>query len=337
VEQFVAKGPGVGADGDEQEIGFAGNGGESKFAEFVEEAMTLGTVGFDRTTNMVVVIEGSKGSGLANAGDVERSAKLVHFGYERRVADAVADAEAGESVDFGESAKGEDVVVLAEEFTGTRKIGAGSVFVISLVENDENITRNFFEEGGKFVVAERRAGGIVGIGDIDDAGLRGNRRGDGVKIEGVITHRRLDEMAAGSANGNGEERKGTFAGDALEAGAEESAGGEVDYFARAEADEDFFEAHIVAGGEDFTETLAATIGIPVGFAQGAASSFHGLGGGAEGIFVGSEFDGVDLEVLFDFLDGLARDIGREALDVIRDEFFEGVGHEFSLCRGLVFV
>ena len=36
--------------------------------------------------------------------------------------------------------------------------------------------------------------------------------------------------------------------------------------------------------------------------------------------------------MFDFVDRLARDVGRKALDVIGDEFFEGVGHEFSLCR-----
>ena len=130
-----------------------------------------------------------------------------------------------------------------------------------------------------------------------------------------------------------EESEGALAGDAFEAGAKENAGGEIDNFAGAEADENFFEADIVARGEDFTETLAAAIGIPVGFAESAASGFHGFGRGAEGIFVGSQFDGVNFEILFDFFDGLARNVGREALDVIGDEFFEGVGHENSLCLG----
>jgi hypothetical protein len=76
--------------------------------------------------------------------------------------------------------------------------------------------------------------------------------------------------------------------------------------------------------------LAASIGIPVGFAESTASGFHGFGRRAQRIFVGSEFDGVDFEFLLDFFDGLARDVGREALDVFRNEFFEGVGHEFIL-------
>ena len=51
---------------------------------------------------------------------------------------------------------------------------------------------------------------------------------------------------------------------------------------------------------------------------------------AEWIFVGGEFDGVDLEVLLDFFDGLAGNVGGKTLDVIGDEFFESVGHESSL-------
>ena len=76
--------------------------------------------------------------------------------------------------------------------------------------------------------------------------------------------------------------------------------------------------------------LAATVGIPVGFAESAAGGFHGLGRRPERIFVGSELDGVDFELLLDFFDGLARDVGGETLNVIGDELFEGVGQENSL-------
>jgi len=206
------------------------------------------------------------------------------------------------------------------------------VFVVGLVQNNEDVAGNFVQKGGEFVVAERGAGGIVGIGDIDDSGFRSDGGGDGVEIEGVVAHGGLREIAARSANSDGEKGEGTFAGDAVEAGAKENAGSEVDDLAGTEADENFLEADIVAGGEDFAESLAAAVGIPVGVAESAASGFHGFGRGAERIFVGSEFDGVNLEILFDFFDRLARNIGREALNVRRDEFFECVGHENSLCR-----
>ena len=202
--------------------------------------------------------------------------------------------------------------------------------MVSLVEDDENVAGNFSEESGEFVVAESRAGGIIGIGDIDDAGFGRNGGGNRVEIEGVIAHAGLRKAGAAGTHGDSEEGEAAFTGDAVQAGAEEHARGEIDDFAGAETDEDFFEADIIAGGEDFAETLAAAVGIPVGFTERAAGGFHSFGRGAERIFVGGEFHGVNLEVLLDFFNGLAGNVGGEALDVVGDEFFESVSHEFIL-------
>jgi hypothetical protein len=46
---------------------------------------------------------------------------------------------------------------------------------------------------------------------------------------------------------------------------------------------------------------------------------------------------VNLEILLDFFDRLAGNVGGKTLDVIGDEFFESVGHELSLCARLLFV
>jgi len=324
----------VRTDGDEKEIGFAGDGEEAKSAEPVVEAMPLLAVDFDGATDVFDVIESSECGRLADIGDIEGSAKLVHFGDKGGVADAVTDAEPREAVDFGKSAQREDVVVLAEELERVGEIGARGVFAIGLVENNQNITRNFFEEGGELSGPEGGAGGIVRIRNIDDAGLRVDRSGHGVEVKGEILHRGLDEVATTGANGDGKQSEGAFAGDAIEAGAKKNARSEVDDLAGTQADEDFFGANVEAIGEDLAETLAAAIRIPVGFAKSAASSFHGLRGGPERIFVGSEFHGVNFEVLLDFFDGLAGHIGGEALDVIGDEFFEGVSHKYILCPRL---
>jgi len=203
VKEFVAEGFAVGTNGDKEEIGFARDGSEAEVAKFFKEAVTFGAVGFDGTADVVVVVQSGKGSGLADASDIERSPELVHFGDECGMADAVADAKTGEPVNLGKCAESEDVVVFAEEFAGVGKVGAGSVFSVGFIENDEDITRDFFEEGGKFGGAKSGASGVVGISDVDDAGLRGDRDSDGVEIKGVIAHGCLDEMAAASTDGDG--------------------------------------------------------------------------------------------------------------------------------------
>jgi len=253
------------------------------------------------------------------------------------VADAVADAETSEAVDFRESTQGEDIVVLAEQFYGIGEVRSLSVFSVGFIENDEYVAGDLFEEGGEFSCPKGGARGIVRICDVHDTGLRGDGGGDGRKVEGKVLHAGLNEMAAAGANGDGEQRKRTLARDAFEAGTQENTRGKVNDFAGAEANKNFFGEDPETNGEDFPEALATAVGIPVGFAKGASGSFHGLRRGTERVFVGSKLDCVDLEILLDFFDGLARDVGREPLDVIGDEFFESVGHEFSLCRRLAFV
>ena len=101
-EEFVAESFGIRADGDEKKIGFAGNGREMELGKFEKEAAALVAIGFDGAADVFGVVEGGEGSGLTDAGDVEGSAELVHFGDEGGMADAVADAESGEAVDLGE-------------------------------------------------------------------------------------------------------------------------------------------------------------------------------------------------------------------------------------------
>jgi len=75
-----------------------------ELGEFEEEAAAFGAVHIDGAADVLGVVESSEGGGLANTGDIERSAELVHFGGEGGMADGVADAESGEAVDFRKGA-----------------------------------------------------------------------------------------------------------------------------------------------------------------------------------------------------------------------------------------
>ena len=155
VQEFLAQGFGVGADGHKKKIGLAGDRGETQAAEFLEEALAFVAIGFDGANDVVGIVERGERSSLADAGDIERRAQLVHFGDQSGMADAIADAQSGEAVDLGKSAQGEDVVVFAEQLASAGKIGARGIFVVSLVENDQNVTGNFLQERGKFGMRRR--------------------------------------------------------------------------------------------------------------------------------------------------------------------------------------
>ncbi len=156
--------------------------------------------------------------------------------------------------------------------------------------------------------------------------MRGDGAGDGVEVEREIAHRGLNQFAATGTNSDGEECEGTFAGDAFQTGPQQNAGGKIDDFAGTEPNEYFLGANTETFSKNFAEAFAAAVGIPVGFAKSAASGLHSFGRRPQRIFVGGEFDGVDLKILLDFFDGFAGNVGRKALDVIGNEFFESVGH-----------
>jgi hypothetical protein len=325
-EEIVGEGFGVEADLDEEEVGFAGDGIETEAVEFIVETLAFAAIHFGGTLDVFAIVEGGQSSSLPDTGDVEGSAELVHFGDECGMANAIADAESGETVDFGESAQGENVVVLLEMFEGVGEIAAFGVLLIGFIENNQNIARDLFKEGGELGIAEGGASRIIGIGNVNDACPRSDGASNGIEIECEIAHGRLDEFATAGTNGDGEESEGALAGDAFKAGTKQNAGSEINDFAGAKADKDFLGADSEARGENFTEALAAAVGIPVGFTEGAARGVHRLRGRTQRIFVGGQLDGVDLEVLLDFLDGFPGYVRGKTLDVIRDEFFESMSH-----------
>src|SRR5208283_5659316 len=100
VEEIVGEGFGVRTDLDEKEIGFAGDGIQAEAAEFIVEAFAFDAVHCAGALDMIAIVEGSEGGGLANTGDVEGSAELVHFGDESGMTDAVADAESCEAINL---------------------------------------------------------------------------------------------------------------------------------------------------------------------------------------------------------------------------------------------
>ncbi len=231
-------------------------------------------------------------------------------------AEAVADAEAGEALDFGKGAEDDDVAASADILQGVG--GIVDEFVVGFVEDDDDVGWDLVHEAVDLLLGDEGAGGVVGVGDEDFFGVRRDGGGHGIEV--------VDEAGVGDFDGFGTEdfghefvnEEGVAGGDDVVAGFEEGVADEFDDFIGAAAEDDIghVEAEFVSDGA--AEFPAAAIGVDVGVGDEAVHGFLGLGGGAEGVFVGGEFDdggGVEAEFTGDVFDGFAGFVGDEVLEL----------------------
>ena len=94
LKEFVAESFRVRTDGHKEEICFAEDRIETELAEFFVKALAFDAIHFGGSFDVMVIVERGKGGCLANAGDIERRAELIHFRDQRGMANAVADAQA---------------------------------------------------------------------------------------------------------------------------------------------------------------------------------------------------------------------------------------------------
>ena len=112
-------------------------------------------------------------AGLRDSVGIERRARFLQDPDQFRPRDAVAEPHAGERVDFGKSSQDDDVAVFPNE---SKRVGRiVQIFEIGLVEDDHDIVGHARHETVDGFLSNERPGWIIGIGDKDDAGLRGDR------------------------------------------------------------------------------------------------------------------------------------------------------------------
>ena len=304
------------ADFDEDEVGVAGDvfeahGGELVLevdAAFVSDGFGFGLV--------VVIEEAGEGGGLGEGVGVEGLAGALEDFDEFGWAEAVADAEAGEALDFGEGAEDDDVAAGSHVLQGVG--GIVDEFVVGFVEDDDDVGWDLVHEAVDLLLGDEGAGGVVGVGDEDFFGVRRDGGGHGVEV--------VDEAGVGDFDGFGTEdfghefvnEEGVAGGDDVVTGFEEGVADEFDDFIGAAAEDDIghVEAEFVSDGA--AEFPAAAIGVDVGVGDEAVHGFLGLGGGAEGVFIGGQLDdggGVEAEFTGDVLDGFAGFVGDEVLEL----------------------
>ena len=97
-------------------------------------------------------------------------------------------------MDFGKRAQYDDVAICPNELQSVWRII--EVFEIGLVKDDHDLVRHTRHKSVDRLLAHECAGGIVGIGDEDETGLRSDRRQDRLEVETVLAVRDLTVLAA---------------------------------------------------------------------------------------------------------------------------------------------
>ncbi len=155
------------ANAHENEVGRGGDELQRNFAEgLFKELQAVGIV-LTGLLHVGRVVQGGEAGGLGEGIDVEGLADFFEGGDEGGMSDAVAEAQTGEAVDFGEGAEENEVWFFGAADEREEILGQGQELDIGLVEGDEDVGRDLIEQLQKFLRLGEGAGGVVGIGQED--------------------------------------------------------------------------------------------------------------------------------------------------------------------------
>ena len=274
-EAFIEAGAAV-ADVDEDEIGLGGNVRDVVGIQGVVELAAAPAHGLDGAGEVFGVVDGGACGGLRGNGHVESAADAVEEVGDVGAGDGVADAEAGESVRLGEGAQHSHAAALLHVFDGVRLL-VGEVDV-RLVEHHQDVVGHGVHEGVDFLLSDHGADGVGGVGDEDDAGLRGDglqHGGEVVRPVGLVGNGDVSRVEA--LGGHLVHHETAVGGHGVGFAVQVDHGEQGDQLAAAGAGDDLPQLHAVEVGESRAEVVRAAVGVDVGAGEGVLHGLDGLG------------------------------------------------------------
>ena len=283
-------------------------------------------------TNVLWVGDGGEGGGLGGGGGIEGLAGFLENGGNGGVSESVADAEAGEALDFGEGTEKDKGATFLDPLDGGGRFG--DKFVVGFVEDEEWPVGELLDKGGEFGVGDTGTSGIIGGGEKDEADVCLQAGGEAGEV--------VMEIAIGDFFEGDMEETSHEAIDGEGVGGSENAAlawlgvgvvAEFDNFVGAATEDDVVGGESVGFGDGLAEVESAAVGVEVGMVEAITNGLEGAGGWAEGVFVGGEFDDLGRgEPVF------ASDIGDRPTWLVGLEISDvrigGGGHEESWVWGL---
>ena len=296
--------------------------GEAQFLEAGLELVEALLVELADLVHVFLVVDGADGGGLGDAVHVERFTHAVDEVHDFGAGDAVAHAEAGETVDLAERTAADDVpafgdavVEIRDEF---RRIF--DKFGVGFVHHENASFREAVSEVEDFLGSEVRTGRVVRVREEHDAGLlvHGGAHGLEVVVVSWSGHIDFDQLGVHGHGGEFVNSEAVLAHHGFGAGAEEHLGDHVQKFIAAVTDGNLFALHAAELCNLSDEVVAAAIRVEVHFFQRLAGLFHALRARAKGVFVAREFVDVfrvEAEFASGVGDGFAGHVERLLQDV----------------------
>src|SRR5208282_1819789 len=124
--------------------------------------------------HVLFVVQRGEGGGLGEQIDIEGLADFFEGGNEFTVGNAVADAQAGQTVNLREGPHEHQVFAGAQADEGHQIQRLLEEFDIGLVHHHEYVVGDFVDEFDDLLARGERAGGIVRVGHKNDAGAVGD-------------------------------------------------------------------------------------------------------------------------------------------------------------------
>ena len=122
------------------------------------------------------------------------------------MSESVADAEAGEALDFGEGTEKDKGATFLDPLDGGGRFG--DKFVIGFVEDEKGAGGKFFHESGELSIRNTGTGGVVGGGDEYEPNIWGEARREACEVVmkipiGNFLERNTEEASHKSVDGEG--------------------------------------------------------------------------------------------------------------------------------------
>ena len=265
---------------------------------------------------MLVVVQRGERGNLCEQIGVERLPDFFQRRDELGIANAVADAQAGESVDLRERPHQNQIGPHARTHQRRQVKRLVQKFDVSLVHHQQHIVGNFVDEMNHLFARRERAGGIIRVCHEHDARLRRDGFEHRGQIVSVFFRRNRDDVRTEHFGDDGINRETELRHHHVVAGHEQRVRDELDDFVRAVAEDEIRRFDAEFGREFLFQVKRVAVGIKIHAGDGFLQRGDGERRRSERIFVRRDLDdrvGGQAKFARDFFNRSSRLIRRQKI------------------------